>query len=66
MPTIFCFQQKYQPINSSDPPQRMEGAKKRTFGFFKAFFDLYVSQKRHKRNTLLDSAAFLRHCKTMT
>ncbi len=39
----------------------MEGAKKRIFGVFEAFFDLYAPQKRRKKDTSLDSAAYFGH-----
>ncbi len=43
--------------------QQMEGAKKRIFGVFEGFFDLYTPQKRRKHDTSLDFAAFLRQRK---
>ena len=43
--------------------QQMEGAKKRIFGVFEGFFDLYTPQKRRKHDTLLYFAAFLRQRK---
>ncbi len=44
----------------------MEGGKKRIFGVFEAFFDLYTPQKRRKHDTSLDFAAFLRQRKILT
>ncbi len=37
----------------------MEGAKKRIFGVFEAFFYLYTPQKRRKHDTSINFAAFL-------
>ncbi len=46
--------------------QRMEGAKKRIFGVFEAFFDLYAPQTRRKHDTSLNFAAFFGQRKIMT
>ncbi len=47
-------------LYAANPTQQPKGAKKRIFGIFEAFFDLYTPQKRRKHDTSFDFAAFLR------